>query len=96
MKRIKELGLEKTLAELESKPAHSFIGDLDWAILKASKQFNFALSYKGNYQLETSAPVVRHTRGLMRMMRSFLERVKLENKSGDASVSSDDTEATAV
>lgn len=80
IKRIKDAGLEEAIKEMHSKPVSPVAETLDRVLAHTQKEFTNALRVQASFGIGPRDKVVKRTRGVMRLMRSFLVRVKHESE----------------
>lgn len=80
VKRVKDIGLEETIKEMaeESAKTVSQADVLDRDLSRVQKELTNMLTSQAPLGIGTKDKVVKRTRGVMRLMRTFLGRVKHE------------------
>ncbi len=80
VKRVKDIGLEDTIKEMQSEAKMVSHGEvLDRELSRVQKELSTILTSQSPLGIAPRDKVVKRTRGVMRMMRAFLGRVKHES-----------------
>ncbi len=79
VRRVKDIGLEDTI-KLMNEPKVTARGEvLDRELVRVQKELTDMLTQQSSLGIGTRDKVVKRTRGVMRLMRTFLTRVKHES-----------------